>query len=275
MEKLNLYFYRRRDGKNNFGDDLSPLLINHLLKCDVQKKSMLNADLIGIGSILSYWSNNWRASQRKILDTVFRRPAPAIWGSGLIAPRPLIMPDFDILALRGPLTKSYVATDSDIAFGDPGILASMVVQASSKSGLIGVVPHYVDKLSPIIRELASLDGFKIIDVEGDCIEVIQSISECDLILSSSLHGLITADSFGIPNARIKLSDKVGGGDFKFTDYYLGMGRKPTSTNIIKRLDDVFHTIEVLKLQGNEISSGKLEDTQGTLVERLIMWAKNR
>ena len=58
MEKLNLYFYRRRDGKNNFGDDLSPLLINHLLKCDVQRKSILNADLIGIGSILSCWSNN-------------------------------------------------------------------------------------------------------------------------------------------------------------------------------------------------------------------------
>ena len=54
MEKLNLYFYRSRDGKNNFGDDLSPLLINHLLKCDMQRKSMLNADLIGIGSILSY-----------------------------------------------------------------------------------------------------------------------------------------------------------------------------------------------------------------------------
>lgn len=273
MGKLNLYFYRRRNGKNNFGDDLSPLLISHFLRCDVQKSSMMNADLIGIGSVLSYWKSHWRASKRKILDKVFFRPAPAIWGSGLIAPRQLVEPNFDILALRGPLTKSCLSRDREIPFGDPGILASMLVERSPKSGSIGIVPHYVDKLSPIIRKLATIDGFKIIDVEGDCIEVLKSISECNYILSSSLHGLITADSYGIPNARIKLSNNIGGGDFKFIDYYLGMGRTPVSTDLITSLDDVFHAIEVLKMQDVEISPGKLVDTKGILVERLITWAK--
>ena len=42
---------------------------------------------------------------------------------------------------------------------------------------------------------------------------------CICILSSSLHWLIFADSLGIPNRRIVLSDEIIGGDLKFDDYY--------------------------------------------------------
>lgn len=39
----------------------------------------------------------------------------------------------------------------------------------------------------------------------------------DYIASSSLHGLIIADSLEIPCVRVMLSEKLG--DFKFNDYY--------------------------------------------------------
>lgn len=41
------------------------------------------------------------------------------------------------------------------------------------------------------------------------------INECESILSSSLHGIICEDTYGIPVAWIKLSDQILGDDFKY------------------------------------------------------------
>jgi hypothetical protein len=49
--------------------------------------------------------------------------------------------------------------------------------------------------------------------------VVKAISECKLILSQSLHGLIVADALGIPNVWIEPSSKMIGGEFKFHDYF--------------------------------------------------------
>jgi pyruvyltransferase len=37
--------------------------------------------------------------------------------------------------------------------------------------------------------------------------------------------LIVADAYGIPNSRVNISNKLIGGDFKFTDYCLSVGRE--------------------------------------------------
>jgi pyruvyltransferase len=43
-----------------------------------------------------------------------------------------------------------------------------------------------------------------------------------MIASSSLHGLILADAYGIPNVWMCLNKDTGGGEFKFKDYYEGV-----------------------------------------------------
>ena len=49
--------------------------------------------------------------------------------------------------------------------------------------------------------------------------------EVENVISSSLHGLIIADAYGIPNARVNISNKLIGGDFKFKDYCMSVGRE--------------------------------------------------
>ena len=47
----------------------------------------------------------------------------------------------------------------------------------------------------------------------------QCINECEFILSSSLHGIIFAHSFGIPAIHIKHIELDCKHEYKFEDYY--------------------------------------------------------
>ena len=68
-------------------------------------------------------------------------------------------------------------------------------------------------------------GVQIIDVCAGEYNFIDQVLECDKVISSSLHGLIICDAYGIPNARVNVSNKLFGGDFKFIDYYKSVDRK--------------------------------------------------
>ena len=46
---------------------------------------------------------------------------------------------------------------------------------------------------------------------------------CEVIVSSSLHGLIIADAYGIPTVWAKFGNDINGNDFKFYDYYWSLG----------------------------------------------------
>ena len=64
----------------------------------------------------------------------------------------------------------------------------------------------------------------------------KQINSCKFILSSSLHGLIFADSYNIPNHKIIISDKIIGGDYKYKDYYSIFDMDiPKSTDLRKEI----------------------------------------
>jgi len=92
----------------------------------------------------------------------------------------------------------------------------MLELKQKKSGLRG----------EIIRNLKSKykDDIWVIDIQGNWENVIDDINRCEFIASSSLHGIITADSYNIPSLWIKMSDKITGGNFKFQDYALSVNR---------------------------------------------------
>jgi len=94
----------------------------------------------------------------------------------------------------------------------------------------GVVPHYVDRKNPIIETSQSKD-VSVIDVGQRPEQLLSELRQCEIVLSSSLHGIIFAHAVGRPALWIELSDKVEGAGFKFCDYYHSLGVDPICVKI--------------------------------------------
>lgn len=190
---------------NNFGDWLTPVILNYY-GFTVQFVGPYESDIIMVGSILEQVPHLYKG---------------VILGTGMIYPESkLLFPHAEILGLRGNLTKINTSINYEIILGDPGLLISILVKkAKKKKYKLGIIPHVNHKLSNVIERFKSKKNVKIIDPQFPPIKVAKAVSSCEAVLSSSLHGLIFADSFGIPNRRIILDGNLVGGNFKFDDYY--------------------------------------------------------
>ena len=85
-----------------------------------------------------------------------------------------------------------------------------------------MIPHVDDLDNPMIFDLASkYKDVKIIKLNKykHWHNIIDEINQCEYIISSSLHGLIVADAYGIPNTWVEFSEKTLWQRFKFQDYY--------------------------------------------------------
>ncbi len=191
----------------NFGDLFTPLLLRHYGYIPVYDNS----------------SRSQLAATGSILERVPNRYSGIILGSGFISEKSQkTFPNAEILAVRGKLTRERLSPCREsVALGDPGLLASqIVVEREKKRYVLGIVPHYMDKNNRAIVRLSEFytEEITVIDVEQEPEVVIKRIDQCQHILSSSLHGLVVADSLSIPNAWL-LASKLRGGRFKFDDYY--------------------------------------------------------
>ena len=208
MKTLKLYWSR---SKPNFGDVMSPLICERLAGCPVVYAPRRRCDMVALGSLLD------RFRER------FFHPRVHVWGTGFIEAGPPRESRFHYHAVRGKHSARLIQGPTIETFGDPGLLADVLWPELKKTAprhRVGLVPHYEDRTEPHVRTLAnSLNSCTVIDVFDDVTEVLRQIAGCECVLSSSLHGLIVADAFGVPNAWIKLSEKVRGQDFKFRDYY--------------------------------------------------------
>jgi pyruvyltransferase len=157
-----------------------------------------------------------------------------------------------VFAVRGPMTRKLLLDqeiDCPEIYGDPALLFPRFYNPHiEKKYKVGIVPHYVDSKSNWIKSLNS-DEVKIIDICSDTHSFIDSIKECECIISSSLHGIIASDAYGIPNIWAKMSERVGGNGFKFRDYFASVGRKEICFDINdnSKLKSVIDSIDDRKI----------------------------
>lgn len=218
---ISVYYFNK---KPNFGDLLNKCIPERLFGCKVTKADIESCNAVFIGSVLSPFAS---------LDAKIKEELPElnIWGTGLIHPistHKKFSRRINVCAVRGTFTKEWLEKSQkvkyDIPLGDPGLLCSLAFPDldTTKEYDYGIIPHYIDQENPLLKKL-QLPNSIILDICEAPEILLPKIVKCKKIISSAMHGLIAADSFGIPNIRLIVDDKIIGGDYKFNDYYSAFG----------------------------------------------------
>jgi hypothetical protein len=191
------------DGHPNFGDDLTPWLLPKWGVVPVHRMPQ-HARLAGVGSVLEFLPPEFDG---------------AIWGSGLMSDAPHPLPRARALAVRGPLTRDRIGAAGETAFGDPGLLVSRRMRHPAARWEVGFVPHgHHRSHAGFAAVAAATPGSRVVNVHQSARRAVCEIASCRVVVTTSLHGLVTADAFGIPAVWTTLDPPLGGGDFKFRDY---------------------------------------------------------
>lgn len=234
--KNDLLLIRYWDKSTNFGDFMNPFIFESLSGKKVESSfKFINflgrTEIIGMGSIIS----------GELKNTV-------IWGSGVISEDVKIKsrPE-EVLHVRGKKTKLILekfGIKCPDLFGDPALLLpKLVAPSSNKKFKLGIVIHYNDQnknFIPSFLKKYNTDEILFINPLDHYLKVIDQITSCEFILSSSLHGLIVAETYGVSTLRLN-SNELTGGNFKFDDHY-------SSLNLHK------HNVLYLKLSEIELNN---------------------
>ncbi len=192
----------------NMGDALNPYIAARVLGATpVYVSRRFHGKLLAVGSIIE-----------------FTQPNDVVVGAGAIVDRIIDARGARILATRGPLTERLIRNaDLPGIYGDLALLLPDVYQPRlAAHGKIAVVPHYVDREVMVIQDPAVVT----IDVEApDIFSQIDLIAGAEAVVSSSLHGIVIAEAYGVPAVWVQPSQNVIGEGFKFRDHFAATDRE--------------------------------------------------
>jgi pyruvyltransferase len=230
---LPLYYWQQPNFVN-FGDYISLEIVQRILGNPVRvyksKPGFTEKRLLAVGSLL-----------------FCAKTDDVIWGSGTNGKRATkndySFTRLDVRAVRGPLTRAFLMNNYNIScpeiYGDPALLMPYLFpefkpSQDPKYDYI-IIPHYAElKLFP--RE----SDPKIVYPTDHWKEIILKILDSKFVISSSLHGVIVAEAFGIPARYLRATEKEP--LLKYIDYY-------TATN--RPLFNFATTVEEALLMGGE------------------------
>lgn len=221
--RINLEWWNVRP---NVGDCLAPVIYDYIIKyynLDENTHKKRTIHLMTVGSIIGI----------KSYDAV-------IWGAGIhlqeniynmMRKRKIV--EYDIRAVRGPLTRQILmgsGYECPQVYGDPAILMPQIYckqEISEKKYPISVVIHLNQKYQKR-KELHYIE-IKTDDYKG----FIDEICNSSLVIASSLHAIILAESYGVP--AIFLLEGVEKEIIKYYDWYYSTGRY--SVSVARSLDE--------------------------------------
>jgi hypothetical protein len=240
------------DGTANFGDTFTPWLLQQHRMVPFLRPAE-TADLIGVGSIL---------------EMVPEETTATIWGAGLMHDQPRRFDQATVLAVRGPRTRDLLDLPGSTPLGDPGLLVSRHLRRPPRSGKVAIIPHgHHIVWKSAYRHLAERPGAQLVRFDWSLPRVVRALAAADLVVSSSLHGLIVADAYGIPAVwAVPVDTDRHVPDMKFADYHAVTGvRRP-------RFDlDETATLDDLRAAATTADPDKVTSTQDHLASSLASY----
>jgi len=241
-KKFGTFVWKKNTDYQNLGDMLAVPIYDYMLSknnLDRNQKVGKTKHLYTIGSLI-----------------MIAYQDATIWGSGILMEEPegLIWKrsktrKLDIRCVRGPRTKKRLEENgydvSGCLMGDPGVLMPLIYKPEERKKKDYVVIRHMsdDACSSSLNEVNI--------ITNDWKETINQIYNSKLVISSSLHGLIIAEAYGIPAIML---DKTEFGDhFKYEDYYMSTGRTtiPSYPTLEQALSAPVPTVpDVSELQNN-------------------------
>lgn len=262
-------FYIGGAKHKNAGDMFNETIMEYF-KIPYRKTKVSNTNLLCVGSLMEavVIPITMKVGAQKSKNCI-------VIGAGFIQEEigeEKVIKDLDIRALRGNLTKIRMEKVlgknlDDCVLADAGILASYFFpMPKTNKYKVGIIAHFVDKSEEVLKNI-EFDNVscKFIDIEQDVKNLFAAINECECILSSSLHGLIFADSYGIPNRQIILSEKIIGGLYKYRDYYSGYGMELPSPYDLRHVKITEHLIDTVIKEYQPLES-QIKNKQKELVK---------
>lgn len=211
LNRLDLYYWKSSDGVN-FGDYLSSVIVTKMAADHgffIDEELAAPKRLLAVGSILH-----------------FARDDNIIWGSGVngkVDPQLHTFKRLDVRAVRGPLTRDFLRKRGITVpetYGDPALLLPVLLPDRFKRNEFNTKGTWI---VPNLHDLTAVSGLRnVISPLQRWSKVIDQIINAEFIISSSLHGLVIADAFGVPCRYVRLSQIEN--IFKYNDYAQGVGR---------------------------------------------------
>lgn len=239
---------------HNLGDELAPVIYDWMLKQKgIERGVKINrtVHLMTVGSMIGSWK----------FDAV-------IWGSGihlfsnygrLYSLRWL--QKFDIRAVRGPVTRSVLKScghECPEIYGDPAVLMPLIYSPKDirKRYKISVVLHY-HAANQWEVQLLEREDIHILDIHTDDYrQYIDEMVASERIISSSLHGIILAEAYGIPAVFLNTGGYVNEALLKYYDWYYSTERY--NVKMAKSID------EAIRMTPMELP--KLKSMQKSLID---------
>jgi pyruvyltransferase len=231
----------------NWGDALNPVIVSAIsgLAC----------------ARFNFNSNNERLAAVGTIGHNLHNGVVHMWGPGVDAKRDPLNPNatqysrppntqFCIHALRGPYSRAVMTSqgiEAPEVYGDAGLFLPKIVSPRAKKKYeLGVIVHISELQSPSVVATVKSEftryfggeqhGVKLISTYHDATwdafcDKTQEIMECKRIASTSFHGLIIPQAYGIPSVyfatgyegakKLRIKEDYAVIDHRIADFYAG------------------------------------------------------
>lgn len=225
-----IFYDKSKIVSRNWGDDINHFFLKKLFRRNIVcydysfiSHRLKRDNYLMIGSTLTLLCNR----------------QSIVWGAGVIdSAAELPQKPKEVLAVRGPLTRDYLlerGIKCPEIYGDPALLVPCIYSPKvEKKYKLGIIPHYSDYDASVLDKFKDNEDVLFIKMEGynKWTDVIDGVLSCEKIVSSSLHGLIMAEAYGVPNLWVEINGELLGGHFKFHDFFMSIKRDRKSPFII-------------------------------------------